>query len=360
MPETPTTPGLLRLGRLRLDPALRDLRADSVVTATVVAPDSSSEPQDAWSTAWADATRQARGLGADAATAQALAAEAGDPLAAGVRDADNTRVVVAAQGTAVLARWLPAGAAAGSVRVGPQPRLRDAAVAAARRPAYVVLLVRRDGAAVIAHSEGGVRPARVYPIGLRPGLQPDADPTRPPAQYHGERHRTDREPRDGGERNDAYLAARVAEAAAEVGAHIVLGAGEQPVLDAVAAHLAPSLGPVTPVGGSPAALDSDAGLSARIGAALDGLTAEAADAVAGRVAASAQRPQPLAVRGIADVTGQLDQRQVAVLLVAAGDDVEPLVWSALRQDAIVAALPEQSGPLAGERAAALLRRGSAA
>ena len=360
MPKTPTTPALLRLGRLRLDPGLRELRAESVVTATVVAPDSSSEPQEAWSTAWADAAREARGLGADPATAQALAAGAGDPLAPGVRDADNTRVVVAAQGAAMLARWLPAGAAAGSVRVGPLPWLRDAAVAAARRPAHVVLLARRDGAAVIAHSEGGARPARAYDIGLRPGLQPDPDPSRPPAQYHGERHRTDREPRGGGERNDEYIAARVAEAAAGVGAHIVLGAGDRAVLDAVAAHLPPSLGPVIPVGDSPAALDSDARLSGRIGAALDGLTAEAADAVAGRVAASAGGPQPLAVRGTADVTASLDQRQVAVLLVAAGDDVEPLVWSALRQDAIVAALPLQSGPLAGERAAALLRRGSAA
>jgi hypothetical protein len=36
-----------------------------------------------------------------------------------------------------------------------------------------------------------------------------------------------------------------------------------------------------------------------------------------------------------------------------------LVWAALHQDAIVVQLPDRSGPLAGQRAAALLRRGAA-
>ena len=37
-----------------------------------------------------------------------------------------------------------------------------------------------------------------------------------------------------------------------------------------------------------------------------------------------------------------------------------LVWAALHQDAIVVQVPGRSGPLGGEAAAALLRRGSAA
>jgi hypothetical protein len=36
-----------------------------------------------------------------------------------------------------------------------------------------------------------------------------------------------------------------------------------------------------------------------------------------------------------------------------------LIWAALQQDAIIGQLPERTGPLAGEPAAALLRRGSA-
>jgi hypothetical protein len=35
------------------------------------------------------------------------------------------------------------------------------------------------------------------------------------------------------------------------------------------------------------------------------------------------------------------------------------VWAALHQDAIVVQLPDRTGPLAGEPAAALLRRSSA-
>jgi hypothetical protein len=45
---------------------------------------------------------------------------------------------------------------------------------------------------------------------------------------------------------------------------------------------------------------------------------------------------------------------------AGGIDVpleDGLVWAALHQDAIVMVLPDRTGPLAGEAAAALLRRG---
>jgi hypothetical protein len=46
----------------------------------------------------------------------------------------------------------------------------------------------------------------------------------------------------------------------------------------------------------------------------------------------------------------------------AGIPVPPedgLVWAALHQDAIVVQLPDRSGPLAGQPAAAVLRRGAA-
>jgi release factor family 2 len=379
---------LLRLGRLELDAGLRALRpglaaADLAVTATVEAPESVSQRQYAWDVAWADAVRQAEALGAGQRTAQALAAGAGNVLAGGIR------VVVAAHGEVLLARWLPAGAAAGSVQAGPLPHLREAAAAAARRPAHVVLLADRDGAAVFAHTAGDLQPARRYEVGARPGLQPDPHPDRPAAQHHGERHLTDREPESGGERNAAFIAGRVAEAAASAGAHIVLGAGDQPILDAVAKHLPGSLGPVTTIDSGPVPADGDERLGARIGAALDGITGEATRAVADLVASAATGPAPGAVLGIEAVAGQLAEQQVAVLLVASDIGQEGggarywlgsrptefgtedpgggipvpledgLVWAALHQDAIVVQLPGRAGPLAGQPAAALLRRGAA-
>jgi hypothetical protein len=142
MSSVPITLPLLRLGRLELNPGLRALQpgsatADLVVTATVEAPESVSERQYAWDVAWADAVREAGALGADQRTAQALAA------------------------------------------------------VAARRPAHVVLLADRDGAAVIAHTAGDLHPARRYEASARPGMQPDPHPDRPPAQHHGERHVTE-------------------------------------------------------------------------------------------------------------------------------------------------------------------------
>jgi hypothetical protein len=386
MPHSPSNLPLLKLGRLELGPELRAFQpgsatSDLVVTATVEVPDSPSEQQNAWDVAWADAMREASELGADERTARALAAGAGDSVAGG------TWVVVAARGQVLLSRRLPHGSAAASVRVGPLPHLRELAAFAARRPACVVVLADRDHAAVIAHAAGDLHPARLFAV----DSQRDTHPDRPPAQHHGERHVTAPEPEGGGERNASSIAARVTDAAASVGAHLVLGAGDQHILDAVAAHLPVSLQPITTIASGQVSTQSDDQLSARIGAALDGITAEAIGAVGGLVdslAAAAPDPVPAAVRGIDAVAQQLAEEQVAVLLVAA--DISPdgggvsyrigqrpteflvddsdagtevplddgLVWAALHQDSIVVQLPGRTGPLAGQPAAALLRRGS--
>jgi Bacterial archaeo-eukaryotic release factor family 2 len=385
MPHAPDNVALLRLGRLELSPALRALQpgpavSDLVVTATVEVPESGSEPGYAWDVAWADAMREAGELGADERTARALAAGAGNSVAGG------TWVVVAAHGQVLLARWLPHGSAAASVRVGPLPHLRELAAFAARRPAHVVVLAERDRTTVIAHAAGDQHPARRF----RVDSQPDPHPGRPPAQHHGERHVTGPEPEGGGERNAEAIAARVSQAAASVGAHLVLGAGEEHILDAVTGHLPASLRPVTTIAPGQVSTESADQLSARIGAALDGITAEAIGAVGGLVAASAAAAQdlvPAAVRGIDAVARQLAEQQVAVLLLAAdvsrdgeggsyrigrrpteflvgdsdaGTEVpldDGLVWAALHQDSIIVQLADRSGPLAGQPAAALLHRG---
>ena len=377
---------LLRLGRLELEGGLRALRPGSapsglVVTAMVEVPESVSEPQYAWDVAWADAVRQAGELGADQRTAQALAAGAGRMRPGG------TKVVVAAHAAVLLGRWLPAGAATSSVRVGPLPHLLEVAAAAARRPAHVVVLADRDGAAVVAHAAGDESPARRFSIGARPGAQRDPHPDRPPALHHGERHLTDSEPESGGGPNAEFIAARVTEAADSVGAHIALGAGDRHILDAVSEHLPGSLGPITTIASGPVAGEGDDQLSAQIGAALDEITARAAAAVGDLVASSAAGPEPAAVRGVAAVAEQLTEQQVAVLLVApdialdaagsryrigsrptefgvgdsgSGTQVpleDGLTWAALHQDAIVVQLPDRTGALAGQPAAAQLRRG---
>jgi Bacterial archaeo-eukaryotic release factor family 2 len=380
---------LLRLGRLRLDRGLRALQPGSagsglVVTATVPVPDSPAGRRYAWDVAWADAVREAGQLGADQATAQALASGAGDAFV------DGTRVVVAAHGEVLLTWWLPPGAGASSVRVGPLPHLLEVAAAAAQRPAYVVVLADRGGIDIIAHAGGDQLPARRFAVGERPGAQRDPHPDRPPAQHHGPRHVTDREPESGGQRNAEFIAARVSQAADSVAAHIVLGAGDEHILDAVEGHLPESVGPVTTVAGGRGPDGLDDHLSAEIGAALDEITTAAISAVGDLVASFAEGPSPAAVRGVEAVAQQLTEQQVAVLLVAAdvsegatvgssyrigshptefltdasdtGTQValeDGLVWAAVHQDAIVAQLPDRTGPLAGEPAAALLRRGAA-
>jgi Bacterial archaeo-eukaryotic release factor family 2 len=402
MPDNPMiTHPLLRLGRLALGPGLRELApasegADPVVTAAVAVPDSPTSESYAWDVAWADAARQAGQLGADPATARALESGAGGVTAGGVRlgagitTAGGVRVVIAAHGEMVLGWSLLSGVDAGWVRAGPLPHLTEVANDAARRPPYVVVLADREGTDIIAHGAADQAPARRFEVGDRPGLQPDPHPGRPPAQPHGERHVTDREPESGGQRNDEFIAGRVADAANSVAAHIVIGAGDQHILDAVAGHLPETIGPVTAIAGGRAADGRDDHLAGEISAALAGITGAAIGAVGDLVASLAEGPDPGAVRGIKAVAEQLAEQQVGVLLVAAdvARDAGPgsgyrigsrpteflvgepdigvevpledgLVWAALHQDAIVVQLPDRGGLLAGEPVAALLRRGVA-
>ena len=85
-----------------------------------------------------------------------------------------------------------------------------------------------------------------------------------------------REPLSGGERNAAFTVGRVAEAAASVGAHIVLGASDQHMLDAVAKPLPGPVGPITTIASGPVPEDGDERLGAT---ALDEITGEASGAV---------------------------------------------------------------------------------
>jgi hypothetical protein len=386
MPDNPNiTHPLLRLGRLPLGPGLRGLAlgaAEPMATAMVAIPESPDSRSYAWDVAWADAVREASQLGADPGTAQALESGAGS-ITGG-----SAQVVVAAHGEAVLHWRLTSGTDSSWVRVGPLPHLQEVADAAARRPAYVVVLADRDGTDVVVHAAGDQVPGRPFEVGERPGTQHDPHADRPPAQYHGERHLTDHEPESGGERNAVFIAGRVAEAADSVAAHIVLGAGDQHILDAIATHLPETTGPVTTIAGGRAADGLDEHLAAGIGAALDEITGAAIGAVGDLVASLAEGPSPAAVRGIKAVAEQLAEQQVAVLFVAADvaydaagstyrigdrptellidDDTgvevpleDGLVWAAVHQDAIVVQLPDRTGLLAGEPTAALLRRGSA-
>jgi hypothetical protein len=384
-----TTFPLLRLGRIQLDPRLRALRpgtdaSDLVVTAAVPVPDTPGEVQYYWEVAWTDAVRQAAQLGATKDTAEALNAGSGDAQEHG----PGTRVVVAAHGEVLHDQWLGQSVGDTSVLVGPLPHLAAAASAAAARPACVVVVADRDGADVIAHAGGTEVAVEHFLVGGREPSQTGHVREKPPAVHHGERHLTGSEPESGGQANATEVAARIDDAAARVGAHIVLGAGDQHILDAVGEHLSGSLGPIITIDGRRTRSGRDDHLGAAIGAALDQIAAAATSEIGDEIAAKAGGENPGAVRGVKAVAEQLAQEQVAVLLLAAdvareedpsnsyvlgGSPTElvpansvtglavpledGLVWAALHQDAIVVVLPDRDGPLAGEPAAALLRRG---
>jgi hypothetical protein len=140
-----------------------------------------------------------------------------------------------------------------------------------------------------------------------------------------------------------------------VGAHIVLGAGDQHILDAVAKYLPGPFGPITTIASGPVPEDSDERLGAQITTALDEITGEAVSAVGDLVASAATGPAPGAVRGIQAAAWQLAEQQVAVLLVASGISQDAIVgsyrtapvrWPASRRRRCCAAepLPESARP----------------
>jgi hypothetical protein len=380
---------LLRLGRIQLDPRLRALRpgtdaADLVVTAAVPVPDTPGQVQYFWEVAWNDAVRQAGELGAAKDTAEALNGGSGDAQEHG----PGTRVVVAAHGQVLHEQWLGQSIGDNSVLAGRLPHLAAAASAAAARPACVVVVADRDGADVIAHASGTEAAVEHFLVGEREPSQTGHVREKPPAVHHGERHLTGSEPESGGQQNATAVAARIDEAAAKVGAHIVLGAGDQHILDAVSPHLSGSLGPIVTIDGRRTRSGRDDHMGPAIGAALQQIADRAASEIGDQIASKAGGENPGAVRGIEAVAEQLAEQQVAVLLLAAdiaeeadasrgyrlgstptelvpadaGDGLDVpledgLVWAALHQDAVVVVTPDRSGPLAGEPAAALLRRG---
>jgi Bacterial archaeo-eukaryotic release factor family 2 len=379
----------LRLGRIELDPRLRALQpgtdpGDLVVTAAVPVPDAPGHLQPAWEVAWNDAIRQAVELGADPDTAQALRGGAGDAEEHG----PGARVVIAAHGAVLYEQWVGLTLGESTVQVAPLPHLTWAAAAAAARPACVVVVADREGADVIAHAAGTEWPGGHFLVGKREPSAGGHHREKPPAVHHGERHLTDSEPESGGEQNATQVAARISDAAVSVGAHIVLGAGDQHILDAVSAHLPATLGPITTIDGRRTRSGRDDHLGPAIGAALNQITSAAAAEVGDQIAEHADGDNPGAVRGVKAVAEQLAEQQVAVLLMAAdvAGEADPgnsyvlggsptelvpanavtglavplddgMVWAAVHQDAIVVVLPDRGGPLAGEAAAALLRRG---
>jgi hypothetical protein len=285
-------------------------------------------------------------------------------------------------------QWLGQSIGDTSVLVGPLPHLAAAASAAAARPACVVVVADRDGADVIAHASGTEVAVEHFLVGKREPSQSGHVREEPPAVHHGERNVTGSEPVSGGQANATEVAARIDDAAAKVGAHIVLGAGDQHILDAVSAHLTGSLGPIITIDGRRTRSGRDDHMGPAIGAALDQIAGAATRDIGDEIASHVGGENPGAVRGLKAVAEQLAEQQVAVLLLAAdiareedpsnsyvlgGSPTElvpantvtglavpledGLVWAALHQDAIVVVLPDRTGPLAGEPAAALLRRG---
>ena len=94
-------------------------------------------------------------------------------------------------------------------------------------------------------------------------------------------------------------------------AHVVIGAGDEHILDAIAGHLPETIGPVTAIAGGRAADGLDTHLSAGISAALDHIISAAISEVGDLVASLAEGLGPAAVRGLKAVAEQPAEQQVA-------------------------------------------------
>jgi hypothetical protein len=99
-------------------------------------------------TRWKDVVRDLHEAGVDETTIEALTA------ARGGHELGGTRVLIAAGGTVRYARSLPEGTDTTLVRVGPLPYLLPLADWAQTRVPHLVVLTDRQGADVLAYTEG--------------------------------------------------------------------------------------------------------------------------------------------------------------------------------------------------------------
>jgi hypothetical protein len=83
-----------------------------------------------------------------------------------------------------------------------------------------------------------------------------------------------------------------------VGAHIIVGAGGQHILDAVGKHMPGPFGPIMTIASGPVPEDGDKRLGAPTTTVLDEITGEAISAVEDLVASATTGPAARAVRAV--------------------------------------------------------------
>lgn len=179
---------------------------------------------------WKDVLRELAGHGVDETTRDALTAARGDHRLGG------TRVLVAAGGRVRYARSLPEATDVDVVRVAPLPYLLPLVAWAQTRIPHVVVLTDRVGADILAYTD------RAEPVEVET-VESGRFPFHKTGLGGWWSFRFDHKVEQGWEASARDVAAEVDKVANDVGARLVVAAGDERATTLLREHLPPTLQP---------------------------------------------------------------------------------------------------------------------
>lgn len=281
-------------------------------------------------TRWKDVVRDLQEQGVDETTIDALTA------ARGGHELGGTRVLIAAGGAVQYARSLPEGTDTTLVRVGPLPYLLPLVDWAQTRVPYLVVLTDRQGADVLAYTDGG-----------DPAESVSADSDRHPVHKTGagalaaQHHQLKVE--ENWKANAKDAAETVRKVAQDVDAQVIVVGGDVHAIELLREHLPqPLSGRVVTITGGRHQDGSDEHVADEVLEALAGrLRDQIADAL-GDFAKYRDRATEIAqshpgtdgveyalnaANGVPDVVAALQKAQVGTLLLASDlEETNPLFF----------------------------------
>jgi hypothetical protein len=274
-------------------------------------------------TRWKDVVRELHDAGVDAATVDALTD------ARGGHELGGTRVLIASHGRVHLARSLPETTDTDVVRIGPLPYLLPLVDWAQTRVPHLVVLTDREGADVLAYTDGP-DPEETASV------DPDRFPVHKTRKAEWSSRHFELKVEENWKASAKQAAATVERVARDVDAQLIVLAGDVHATDLLREHLPrPLADRVTVVRGGRSKDGSDQHVAAEVLDALaDRLRRTVADAL-GEFAKYRDRAREIAeshpgtdgtdyalnaADGPADVLAALRKAQVGTLLLADGMD----------------------------------------
>lgn len=302
------------------------------VSLYLPAPSDVPNAQQRLDTVWQDVERDLTDRGVDPATIQAAKAAIGE------HDLGATRAIIAAHGEVLLAASLDTTVNQPIAQVSAVPHLLPLLDDLDRHRPHVIVLADRTGADVRAVAGGGAEPA----IDLTEQVDGTAMEVRKVDAGGWSQLRYQQRAENGWEENASVVAERIGALSEQIGAELVVGAGDERATTLIAEHLPPHVRPrwtVVPGGRGQGSHD---GVPGEVTEQVELAVARSRTQVLERFAE--ERGQgDRAAEGLSATLDALRVRQVETLLLTDELDADRTAWVGQDPSVIALSEPEVAG-----------------